>query len=129
MRRSVPSWAKGGRRGYSWSGDTGRRFLQRRDHRGRVGFRNTQALGQGSEGTGQGTAKGTQGREQDGQEDVEPLMGFTLPHAEQASLPHLKSVSLQVGEDTEQPILRCRQGTVLVHAKPACGPRFPVEAP
>ena len=56
-------------------------------------------------------------------------MGFTLPHTEEASLHHLKRVSLQVGEEEEQPIFRRRQGTILVHTKPACDPRFPVEAP
>jgi hypothetical protein len=60
---------------------------------------------------------------------MHPLMGFALPHPEQASLHHLKSVCLQGGEEEEQPIFRRRQGTVWVHETPACGPRCPVEAP
>jgi hypothetical protein len=37
---------------------------------------------------------------------VNPLVGFTLPHAEQAALHHLEGVGLQIGKDEEQPILR-----------------------
>jgi len=56
-------------------------------------------------------------------------MGFALPHAEQASLDHLEAVRLQIREQEEQPLFRRRQGTVLVHGKPAGGPEFPIEAP
>jgi hypothetical protein len=60
---------------------------------------------------------------------VDPLIGFALPHAEQTALHYLKGVSLQVGEDEEQPIFRRRQGAVLVYAKPAGSPGFSIEAP
>ncbi len=60
---------------------------------------------------------------------MNPLIGFTLPHAEQASLHHLECIGLEVGEQEEQPIFWRRQGAVLVHAKPTCGPGFPIEAP
>src|SRR4029450_5716208 len=55
--------------------------------------------------------------------------GFDLAHAEQAPLDHLEAVRLQVGEQEEQPVFRRRQGAVLIHAKPACGAGFPIEAP
>jgi hypothetical protein len=60
---------------------------------------------------------------------VDPLIGFTLAHAEQASLDDLEAVRLQVGEEEEQPVFWRRQGAVLVHAKLAGGPGFPIEAP
>ncbi len=60
---------------------------------------------------------------------MNPLIGFALAHAEQASLDDLERVSLEVGGQEEQPILRRRQGAVLVDRKPAGGPGFPVEAP
>jgi hypothetical protein len=52
-----------------------------------------------------------------------------LAHAEQTSLDHLEGVGLQIREDEEQPLFRGRQGAVLVHAKLAGGPGFPIEAP
>ena len=55
----------------------------------------TEPLGEGRQGTGGGIAEGTQGRQQCGQEDVDPLMRFALAHAEQASLDHLEAVRLQ----------------------------------
>jgi len=60
---------------------------------------------------------------------VDPLIRFALAHAEQASLHHLEAVCLQVGEDEEQAIFRSREGAVLVYAKAAGGPGFPIEAP
>ena len=60
---------------------------------------------------------------------MDPRIGFALPHAEQAALHHLKGVSLQGGEEEEQPIFRCRQGTMLVHAEAASRPRSAIEAP
>ena len=44
---------------------------------------------------------------------MDPLIGFTLAHPEQAPLHHLEAVRLQVGQDEEQPIFRRRQGAVL----------------
>jgi len=44
---------------------------------------------------------------------MNPLIGFALHHAEQPALHHLERIGLQVGEQEEQPILGCRQGTVL----------------
>jgi hypothetical protein len=60
---------------------------------------------------------------------VNPLIGFALDHPEQASVHHLKGVSLQVGEDKQEPIFRRRQGAVLVHGKPASNPRLAIHAP
>ena len=86
------------------------------DHGGRVGLRDAEPLGQGRQGAGGGIAEGAQRRQQRGQEDVNPLIGFALAHAEQAPLDHLEGVGLQVGENEEQPIFRRRQGAVLVDA-------------
>jgi len=60
---------------------------------------------------------------------VDPLIGFALAHAKQASLDHLEAVGLQVREQEEQPIFWRRQGAVLIDAKLAGGPGFPIEAP
>jgi hypothetical protein len=60
---------------------------------------------------------------------VDPLIGFTLPHAKQASLHHLEGIGLQIREDEEEPLFRCPQGAVLLHAKLAGGPGFPIEPP
>jgi hypothetical protein len=60
---------------------------------------------------------------------VDPLIGFALAHAKQPPLHHLEGVSLEVGEQEEQPVFWRRQGAVLVYGKPAGGPGFPIEAP
>src|SRR2546422_467718 len=60
---------------------------------------------------------------------MNPLIGFTLPHTEEASLDHLEAVRLQIREQEEQPVFRRRQGAVLVHGKPAGGPGLPIEPP
>ena len=60
---------------------------------------------------------------------MEPLIGLTLAHPEQAPLHHLEAVRLQVGQNEEQPVFGGRQGAVLLHAKLAGSPRFPIEAP
>src|SRR5437899_6662419 len=60
---------------------------------------------------------------------MDPLIGFTLAHAEQAPLDHLERIGFQVGENEEQAIFRRRERTVLVDREPACGPGFPIEAP
>jgi hypothetical protein len=60
---------------------------------------------------------------------VDPLIGFTLPHAEQPSLHHLEGIGLEVREQEKEPIFRRRQGAVLVDGKLAGGPGFPIEAP
>ena len=60
---------------------------------------------------------------------MNPLIRFALDHPEQAPLYHLKRISLEVGEDEEQPIFRRRQGAVFVHGKPARGPRLPIHPP
>jgi len=56
-------------------------------------------------------------------------MGFPLHHAKQAPVHHLEGIGLQVREQEEQPILRCRQGAVFVHGKPTSGPRFSIHPP
>jgi hypothetical protein len=60
---------------------------------------------------------------------MKPLMGFALAHPEQPPLHHLEGIGLQVDQDKEQPILRRRQGTVLVGRVPTGGARLPIEAP
>ncbi len=60
---------------------------------------------------------------------MNPLIGFTLPHAEQTSLHHLECIGLQVGKQEEQPIFRRRQGAIFVHGKLADRPGFPIKAP
>src|SRR5215470_4820030 len=60
---------------------------------------------------------------------MNPLIGFTLPHAEEASRDDLEAVRLQVREDKEQTIVRRGERTVLVDGKLACRPGFPIEAP
>src|SRR6266446_5245934 len=79
---------RGGR--YGASGYWG--LLQRSTHRRCVGLRDAKSLGQGREGAGRGIAQGTQGREQRGEQDVNPLVGFALAHAEQAPLDYLEPV-------------------------------------
>jgi len=59
---------------------------------------------------------------------MNPLIGFALAHAKQASLDYLEGVRLHIGEHKQQPILSGRQGTILVHAKPTSRPGFPIEA-
>src|SRR5712691_3651815 len=56
-------------------------------------------------------------------------MRFALDHAEYAPVHHLEGIGLQVDQDKQEPIFRCRQGTVLVDSKPARGPRLPIHAP
>jgi hypothetical protein len=65
-------------------------------------------LGQGRQGTGGGITEGAQRRQQRGEEDVNPLIGFALAHAEQASLDDLERVGFQVDQQEEQPIFRRR---------------------
>ena len=60
---------------------------------------------------------------------MNPLIGFALAHAEQASLDDLEAVGLQVGEQEEEAVFGCRQGAVLIDAKAASGPGFPIQAP
>jgi len=55
---------------------------QGRNHGGRVGLRHAEPLRQGRQGAGRGIAEGAQCREQRRQEDVDPLVGFALDHAE-----------------------------------------------
>jgi hypothetical protein len=60
---------------------------------------------------------------------VDPLVGLALAHAKQAPLHHLEAVRLHIRENKQQPILRSRQGTVLVHAETAGGAGFAIETP
>ena len=85
-RYAVPSrhGQKGGRWRDGWDGDSWGWFLLHQwcDHRGRVGLRDTEALRQGREGASWSIAEGAQRREQRWQQDVDPLIGFALDHAE-----------------------------------------------
>src|SRR5262249_16909146 len=67
MRRSVPSWAQGGRQyGGKCLGQWHGMLLPWRDHGGRSGLRAAELRRQGREGAGGGIAEGAQGREQRG---------------------------------------------------------------
>jgi len=69
-------------------------------------------LCQGGQGAGRSIAEGAQRRQQRGQEDMNPLIGFPLPHAEQASLDHLECVGLQIDQHKQEPLLGCREWTI-----------------
>src|SRR5215831_16989676 len=60
---------------------------------------------------------------------MNPLMRFALPHAEHASLDDLERRRFQVGENKQQPVFGCPQGTVSIDGKSACGARFAIKAP
>ena len=60
---------------------------------------------------------------------VNPLVGFALAHAKEASLHDLEDRGFEVDEDEEQPIFRCREGAASVDGKPARGPRLPIHPP
>ena len=85
---------KGGRRHDGRYRGQGGYLLQGGDDGGRVGLRDAESLRQCHQGTGGGIAEGAQ----HGQEDMNPLIGFALDHAEQAPLYHLQGIGLQVGE-------------------------------
>ena len=70
-----------------------------------------------------------EGRKQDRQEDVDPLIGFALAHAEQPSLDHLNRGGLQVSEQEEQPVFRRCQRAGPIDREPAGGSGFAIEAP
>src|SRR5918994_3682882 len=80
----------------------GRRLLQRRKRP----LRDSQLVRQSRERAGGGIAEAAQRREQRRQQDMDPLVGFALAHAEQPPLDPLNGVGLQVGEQEEQPIFR-----------------------
>jgi hypothetical protein len=113
-----------------WFGGHGCEFLRQwRDHRGRVGLCDAEPLGQGREGACGGIAEGAQRHQQHRQEDMDPLIRFALNHPEQAPLHDLERIRFQVDQDEQEPICPRRQGAVLVHGKPARGPRLPIHAP
>ena len=127
-RYAVPSrhgQKGGGRRG----GEGCWGLLERYDHGGRVGLRDTESLRQGRQGASRGIAEGAQRRQQRGQEHVDPLIRFALDHPEQAPVHHLERIGFQRGEQEEQPIFRRRQGAIFVHGKLADRPGFPIKAP
>jgi hypothetical protein len=80
----------------------GRRLLQRCQH----SLRDSQPVRQSREGAGGGIAETAERCEQRWQQNMDPLVGFALAHAEQSPLDHLNGVGLQVGEQEEQPIFR-----------------------
>jgi hypothetical protein len=57
------------------------------------------------------------------------LIRFALNHPEQAPLHDLERIRFQGDQDEQEPIFRRRQGAVLVHGKPARGPRLPIHSP
>src|ERR1043166_5933122 len=50
---------------------------------------------------GGGIAKGAEGRQQHGEEHVDPLIGLALAHAEQATLHHLESVRFHIRQNKQ----------------------------
>jgi hypothetical protein len=60
---------------------------------------------------------------------VNPLIGFALAHAEEASLDHLQGVGFDVGQNKKEPIFGCRQGAVAIDGKLAGRPGFAIEPP
>jgi hypothetical protein len=61
------------------------------------------------------------------QEDMNPLVGLALAHAEQPSLDDLEGIGLQIDQEKRQAILRRQQRTVLVSRIPPGGGRLPRE--
>jgi len=102
-------------------------LLQRRGH-GRY-LRDTQPSRESCEGAGGRIAEVAERHEQRRQQDMDPLIGFALTHAEQAPLDHLEGVGLQVNQQEEQSIFRRCQRAGLIHGEPAGSPGFPIEAP
>ncbi len=60
---------------------------------------------------------------------MNPLIGFALDQPKYASLSHLECIGFEVDQDEQEPIFRCREGTVFVDGKPASGPRLPIHPP
>ena len=60
---------------------------------------------------------------------MNPLIGFALAHAEQASLDDLETVGLEGREPEEEAIFGGGQGTILVDAQWACGAAVAIESP
>jgi len=92
-------------------------------------LRDAEPLGQGGQRAGWDITEGTECGQQGWQEDVNPSIGFALDHPEHASLHDLEGRRFQGDQDKQEPIFRCRQGAVLVHGKPARGPRLPIHPP
>ncbi len=84
---------------------------------------------QSREGAGGSIAEAAQRRKQRRQQDMDPLVGFALAHAEQPPLDHLNGVGLQVGEQEEQPVFRRCQRAGPINGEATGGSRFPIEAP
>jgi hypothetical protein len=60
---------------------------------------------------------------------MNPLIGLALAHPEYAPVHHLEGRGFKVDQNEQEAIFRCRQGTVFVDGKPACRPRFSIQAP
>ena len=60
---------------------------------------------------------------------MNPLLGLAWVHPEPPPLDHLEGRGVQVGQDTQQPILGRRQRTVLIGGLPAGRAWLPIEAP
>ena len=58
-------------------------------------------LRESREATGGSIIECTRRLEQNWQQDMDPLIGFALPHAEQSPLNHLQGVGFQVNEQEE----------------------------
>ena len=84
---------------------------------------------QSREGAGGGIAEAAERREQRRQQDMDPLVGFALAHAELPPLDHLNGVGLQVGEPEEQPIFRRCQRAGPINGEATAGSGFSIEPP
>jgi hypothetical protein len=42
---------------------------------------------------------------------------------------HLEGIGLQVDQNEQEAIFRCREGAIVINSKPARRPRFPIEPP
>jgi hypothetical protein len=60
---------------------------------------------------------------------MNPVLGFALAPAAEASLEHGQRGRLHGGQHKPQAILRSRQGTMMVHATRARSPGGAIEAP
>jgi hypothetical protein len=60
---------------------------------------------------------------------MEPLMGLALAHPKEPPLHDLERIRLHIHQDEQEPILRRREGTVLVGRPPTGGAWLPIEAP
>ena len=123
-----PIMAKGGR--WRSSGCSGWRACgsSRQQDDERLALRVSRAAGPGPSENGRGHRRGCAVRST-WAEDMNPLIRFALAHAEQASVHHLEGISLEVGEQEEQPVFRGGQGASHIDGEATGRPGFPSSCP